>query len=401
MPRHGGPRTSIGKTGSTSLTGIITLSQGSGVTLTQSGQDISIAASAGSGDVVGPSSATASAVALFDGTTGKLLKSQGYIVADTANTELGIGTTSPGATLEIVRPRYVNTNCIQLRTDDAALFSGTGVLRLNAAEDSGYTTIAGFNSAGTAIRGFSADAGTEYGSIFFKSTATEFSTGSTTRPTLTMKAKASQTAPLFELADSAGTSIIKFKPFNAAVDARMYFLIGHLASLTPGYKLQIISERYNNSEAFAMITSDGNGAYGSGTGSFRFCPAADSGLSRFELACTDGHDLQYWNSTGATLYAQLRTNSTGMTITNGSTGVVQFTIKGTASQTAKLFRCITSGSVEKFAVDTTGVGFYATTPVAQQTSTAGAVTAGALYTAQEQAMLTDVYAAMRAYGLLT
>jgi len=53
-----------------------TLTAGSGVTITNSAGAITIAASGGggSGDVVGPSSATANGVALFDGTTGKLLK---------------------------------------------------------------------------------------------------------------------------------------------------------------------------------------------------------------------------------------------------------------------------------------------------------------------------------------
>jgi hypothetical protein len=46
------------------------------------------------------------------------------------------------------------------------------------------------------------------------------------------------------------------------------------------------------------------------------------------------------------------------------------------------------------------LGFYGTTPVAQQASS-GAATAGAVYTATEQAMLQEAYDALRAYGLLS
>jgi hypothetical protein len=51
-----------------------TLTAGSGVTITNGNGAITIAAASGSGDVVGPASSTANGVALFDGTTGKLLK---------------------------------------------------------------------------------------------------------------------------------------------------------------------------------------------------------------------------------------------------------------------------------------------------------------------------------------
>lgn len=49
---------------------------------------------------------------------------------------------------------------------------------------------------------------------------------------------------------------------------------------------------------------------------------------------------------------------------------------------------------------TTGVGFYGTSAVAQQTSS-GPQTAGALYTSTEQTMIQEMYDALRAYGLLS
>ena len=58
------------------------------------------------------------------------------------------------------------------------------------------------------------------------------------------------------------------------------------------------------------------------------------------------------------------------------------------------------GFVTKMSLDSTGIGFFGTAPVAQQASS-GPQTAGAVYTATEQTMLQQVYDAMRAYGLLS
>lgn len=51
------------------------------------------------GDVVGPAGATNESVALFDGTTGKLLKSSGAFVFDTANVRSSISGANPAVTL--------------------------------------------------------------------------------------------------------------------------------------------------------------------------------------------------------------------------------------------------------------------------------------------------------------
>jgi hypothetical protein len=50
-------------------------------------------------------------------------------------------------------------------------------------------------------------------------------------------------------------------------------------------------------------------------------------------------------------------------------------------------------------VNSTGIGFFNATPVAQQTG--GAATAGGTYTGVEQTMLNRVYTAMRNFGLIT
>lgn len=76
--------TSLSKSGSAKLKGDVTLSEGTGVSITQTGQDIEIAASggSGSGDVVGPASSSDNAIARFDLTTGKLIQDSAVLIAD-------------------------------------------------------------------------------------------------------------------------------------------------------------------------------------------------------------------------------------------------------------------------------------------------------------------------------
>lgn len=61
---------------------------GAGVTASASGNDVTVdipGGSAGSGDVVGPSSATDNAIARYDGTTGKLIQDSGASIDDSGN----------------------------------------------------------------------------------------------------------------------------------------------------------------------------------------------------------------------------------------------------------------------------------------------------------------------------
>jgi hypothetical protein len=73
-----------------------TLTQGSGITITNSAGGITIAASGGggSGDVVGPASSTDNALVRFDSTTGKLIQNSVVTVADSTGNMAGVGTLS-------------------------------------------------------------------------------------------------------------------------------------------------------------------------------------------------------------------------------------------------------------------------------------------------------------------
>lgn len=61
---------------------------------------------------------------------------------------------------------------------------------------------------------------------------------------------------------------------------------------------------------------------------------------------------------------------------------------------------IRASAIMKFQANTTGIGFFTTTPVAQQAGDGGGSTADVLWSAGEAAMLQKCYDALYAYGLL-
>lgn len=71
-----------------------TLTAGSGVTITNGAGSITIAATGGTGDVVGPASATDNAIARFDGASGKLIKNSAVTIGNT-----GVLTTTADASI--------------------------------------------------------------------------------------------------------------------------------------------------------------------------------------------------------------------------------------------------------------------------------------------------------------
>jgi hypothetical protein len=92
-----------------------TLTQGTGITITNGNGSITIAATGG--DVVGPASATDNAIARFDGTTGKLIQNSAVTVADTSGDITGgkynkVTITAPatGATLTIADGKTATVN---------------------------------------------------------------------------------------------------------------------------------------------------------------------------------------------------------------------------------------------------------------------------------------------------
>ena len=120
-----------------------TLTAGTGITITNGTGSISIASSGGSGDVVGPASATNNGIALFDGTTGKLLKNSsaqdGLIYGLTvgrgaggvsSNTALGSGALSNASTTGGFNTALGRNTLVTLTSGEENIAVGNSVLNL-------------------------------------------------------------------------------------------------------------------------------------------------------------------------------------------------------------------------------------------------------------------------------
>ena len=102
-----------------------TLTQGTGITITNGSNTITIAATGGTGDVVGPSSATDNAVTRYDGTTGKLIQNSNAILDDTGNLTLNNTTSTTPLLLNVLN---ADTNA----ASTSAIFAG--VVNASAAD---------------------------------------------------------------------------------------------------------------------------------------------------------------------------------------------------------------------------------------------------------------------------
>jgi hypothetical protein len=382
MPRHGGPRTSIGKTGSTQLTGQVTLSQGSGITLTQSGQDISIAAAAG---ITGPGTTTDTAIAVWNGTTGTALSN----TFSTYNSTTGSFTLTKNASNTCFSNPQDGTNCETYGgSARASGVRGTSIGRSATTVGNTDATAIGYNAQGgdtsaTAI-GASSNAkfrGTAvgHGAVAWQNCVAVGHSAQAGDDGLSNTFALGQGLTVKSSACTAiGNSIV----MNGVSDN---IVIGN--SITNStYSSCIQIGRTSTVTANNQCLIGGNITW----------------IDDFYL----GKGVTHATITDRTLQI---TGASGTNIAGSNFIIAGSKATGNAAGGALIFKVSTAGAsgttlqslVEKFRINPTGIGFFAVAPVAQQASTAGAVVAGAAYTAQEQGMLNDVYAAMRAYGLLT
>ena len=132
----------IGNTTGNTLTKA-TLTAGTGITITNGTGSITIASSGGSGDVVGPASATNNGIVLFDSTTGKLIKdsatSNGLIYGLTvgrgaggvsSNTALGSGALSNASTTGGFNTALGRNTLVTLTSGEENTAVGNSVLNL-------------------------------------------------------------------------------------------------------------------------------------------------------------------------------------------------------------------------------------------------------------------------------
>jgi hypothetical protein len=131
-----------------------TLTQGSGITITNSAGAITIAASGGggSGDVVGPASSTDNAFTRFDGTTGKLVQnSTGATLSDTGGATFTgsvdvAGTSTAGSNIKLYEDTDNGTNYVAFKAPDTIAANVTWTL---PAADGTSAQVLSTNGSGT------------------------------------------------------------------------------------------------------------------------------------------------------------------------------------------------------------------------------------------------------------
>ena len=145
-----------------------TLTQGSGITITNSAGAITIAATGGggSGDVVGPASSTDNAFARFDSTTGKLIQnSTGATLSDTGAAVFTgaldvLGNSTAGSNIKLYEDTDNGTNYVAFKAPDtiaanvtwtlpSADGTNTQVLQTNGSGVLSFATVSGGASAAT------------------------------------------------------------------------------------------------------------------------------------------------------------------------------------------------------------------------------------------------------------
>jgi hypothetical protein len=144
-------------------TGFVTAPSSSGTYLSWNGTSLTWATPAGTGDVVGPSSATANQIALFDGTTGKLVKAasttgvlkavSGVIYAATSGTDYAPATSGTGILKGDGSGAFATASS---GIDYAPATTGTAILKgnnaggfANAVSGTDYVPINGTGATGT------------------------------------------------------------------------------------------------------------------------------------------------------------------------------------------------------------------------------------------------------------
>lgn len=114
----------LAKIGSSGLSGDITLTGGSNVTLTQSGQDISFAASSSPPSIGGTITSGALGSVLFVDTGPVFAQDNANLFWDSTNHRLGLGTSSPNQQLELTG----NIRLVASITTAGIIYSGTNLL---------------------------------------------------------------------------------------------------------------------------------------------------------------------------------------------------------------------------------------------------------------------------------
>jgi len=251
----------IGNTTGNTLTKT-TLTAGSGVTITNGTGSITIAASGGSGDVVGPASAVANSIALFNSTTGKLIKdssaSDGLIYgltvgrgasAVSSNTALGSGALNNASTTGGFNTSIGRNTMQSLTSGSESVAVGNSVLNLATIGDN---NVGVGNSALAATTTGGSNVAVGLGSLQRNTTAS-FSTAIGTQ------------ALNFNTTTSNSTAVGYQAGYNSTGAANQFFGYSSGVNVTSGAKNVIIGSYTGTAAPISatgsnfVVLSDGDG----------------------------------------------------------------------------------------------------------------------------------------------
>jgi hypothetical protein len=257
-----------------------------------------------SGDVVGPGSSTDNAIARYDGTTGNLIQNSGVTIDDSGN--MGIGTTSPGAKLEIETGAVATKGLI---VQGAA----SQTANLQEWQDFNGTVFASVSSNGTIYTTkIIADVSDTYGQI-----------------ALTSGANGGE----IQFNDEA-TMIKAFR--NGAVSRNLSLFEGSTSMFAVGRKSSSPFTAVNLNYGLSFVNSPANWSINRLT-----LMAPSQGL----LKLIDGNY-------DSTLLASLESNA--ITILNSTASTIPLTIKGSVAQSANLTEWQNSAGTVLVFVDSVG-----------------------------------------------
>lgn len=245
---------------------------------------------------------------------------------------------------------------IRLRDSSAGWLSGNSALDLSHSDGSGLSSVVAYNGAGLRLQASNASAGTNFGQIVINNAAATVSSAQASRSVLVVKHAASATGDYMSVQGSANTNpAFVIKPAssgNASARIGIQSDSAGLSSFTPSAPLEMAIERYVNTDAFLIRTTDGS--VGAGTGFFRVHPASDSGLGLFEFANNAGANFEFKNGDGSSFFSLWKANSNGLQLRSGNTARIPVIIKGESSHSSNLLEVRNSSDTNMVSVDPSG-----------------------------------------------
>ena len=330
-----------------------TLTAGSGITVTNSAGGITIAATGGggSGDVVGPASATDNAFTRFDGTTGKLIQnSTGATLSDTGGATFTgsvdvAGTSTAGSNIKLYEDTDNGTNYVSFKAPDTIAANVTWTLPSADGTSNQVLTTNGTGTLSWSTASGSSQWTTSGSDIYYNTGAV--SVGTTT-PLLTASGRGNitlngSTNSIFVLANGGTTSGYMFGDASS---------LGFSAG--SGTNSRVMTFDTNGTEQMRI---DASGNVGIGR-----TPVAYGSFKVLNLAGASGA-IQKWVHTGSTVELQAYSSSSVTAVGSATNHPLTLVTNDT-----ERLRLNTSGTVILQGGSTSATGVGITFPATQSAS---------------------------------